>query len=99
MTAEATKAPPTKARKKTTPRLAPTPARSKATEEAELIRWTPEEVVAKQLLPYKSARSLKEKCYRREVYHHNDGGRITFSPESIRLEIQRSLVTPLKSAA
>ncbi|MDI9887311.1 hypothetical protein QMZ92_23805 [Streptomyces sp. HNM0645] len=96
MTAEA---PPTKARRKNAVRPAPTPVRSKPLEEAELIRWSPEEVVAKQLLPYKSVRSLKEKCYRREVYHHNDGGRISFSPESIRLELQRSLVAPLDTAA
>ena len=67
-------------------------------EETELRRWTPEEVVEKQLLPYKSVRSLKDKCYRREVYHHNDAGRITFSPESIRLENARTIVAPMDVA-
>ncbi|MFF8829268.1 hypothetical protein [Streptomyces sp. NPDC015131] len=93
MTAET---PPTKARKATPHRRTVRKlAEAKALEEEQLIRWTPEEVVEKQLLPYKSVRSLKEKCYRREVYHHNDGGRITFSPESLRLELQRSLAAPL----
>lgn len=92
MTAEA---PPIKSRKPTPRRTASRLAAVKALEEEQLIRWSPEEVVKKQLLPYKSVRSLKEKCYRREVYHHLDGGRITFSPESIRREIERTLVTPL----
>ena len=87
-------APPTKA-KRATARSRPSFAAQKAHAEAELIRWTPEEVVARQLLPYRSVRVLKDKCYRREVYHHNDGGRITFSPESIRLELERTLVAPL----
>lgn len=91
MTAQA---PPTKARKATRPRTL-TLAQLKTTEEAELIRWTPEEVVEKKLLPYTSVRSLKERCYKRKVYHHNDGGRITFSPESIRLELARTMVAPL----
>lgn len=89
-----TAAPPTKA-KKATARRRPPAADQKASAEAELIRWTPEEVVELQLLPYRSVRVLKDKCYRREVYHHNDGGRITFSPESIRLEIERTLIAPL----
>jgi hypothetical protein len=88
-------APPTKARKATPRRTTKNLAALKAVAEEQLIRWTPEEVVAKRLLPYTSVRSLKEKCYRREVYHHNDGGRISFSPESIRLENERTLVAPL----
>ncbi|MFB6776565.1 hypothetical protein ACFCX0_03840 [Streptomyces sp. NPDC056352] len=64
-------------------------------DEAELRRWTPEEVVEKQLLPYKSVRTLKQKCYRRQVFHHTDAGRITFSAESIRRENERSLVAPI----
>ena len=91
MTAEA---PPTKARKATR-RRTPTLAALKEAEEADLIRWTPEEVVEKKLLPYTSVRMLKEKCYKRQVYCHLDGGRITFSPMSIRMEHQRTLVAPL----
>ncbi|WP_328313150.1 hypothetical protein OG432_24725 [Streptomyces sp. NBC_00442] len=90
MTAKATKAPPmqtvTKARRSALAR--------KAAEELDLIRWTPEEVVEKQLLPYRSVRSLKEKCYRREVFHHTDGGRITFTPDDIRREHDRGQVAP-----
>ncbi|MBO0804258.1 MAG: hypothetical protein J2P25_14435 [Nocardiopsaceae bacterium] len=60
----------------------------------EYRRWTPEEVIANRWLPYKSARVLKEKCYRREVRHHSDGGRITFTLDDIRCENERSAVTP-----
>lgn len=66
-----------------------------AAEKADLIRWDAEYVVKQQLLPYKSVRVLKEKCYKRQVFHHNDGGRITFSPMSIRAEHARTLVAPL----
>lgn len=66
-----------------------------AAELADLIRWSPEDVVKHGLLPYTSARVLKEKCYKRLVFHHNDGGRITFSPMSIRAEHQRTLVAPI----
>jgi hypothetical protein len=62
--------------------------------EDELRRYDPEEVVAKRWLPYKSARVLREKCYRREVIHHNDGGRITFTAEDIRQENARTAVAP-----
>lgn len=97
MTADAAKAPPTKSAKARELSAAAIrrAERRKAEEELDLIRWTPEEVVDKQLLPYRSARSLREKCYRREVYHHTDGGRITFSSESIRRENERTLVAPL----
>jgi len=87
-------APPTKAKRAPAKRR-PAAIEQKAHAEAALIRWTPEEVVEQRLLPYRSVRVLKDKCYRREVYHHNDGGRITFSPESIRLELERTLVAPL----
>jgi hypothetical protein len=66
-----------------------------AAEKADLIRWSPEFVIEHKLLPYRSARVLREKCYKREVFHHNDGGRITFSPMSIRREHERTLVAPL----
>ncbi|MFJ4322203.1 hypothetical protein ACIP3A_03655 [Streptomyces tricolor] len=66
--------------------------------EAEFRRWTPEEVIEKQLLPYRSARVLKQKCYRREVFHHNDGGRITFTAEDLRKETERTAVTPFAKA-
>ena len=103
MTAQA---PPTKARKATRPAktkhlasvedTAPANLASvEAAELADLIRWSPEEVVKHGLLPYRSARVLRDKCYKRLVFHHNDGGRITFSPMSIRAEHQRTLVAPL----
>ncbi|GAA2803598.1 hypothetical protein [Streptomyces showdoensis] len=85
---------PIKARKATRPRTL-TLAEAKQAEEADLIRWSPEEVVKLKLLPYRSARTLREACYKRRVFHHNDGGRITFSPMSIRREHERTLVAPL----
>lgn len=85
----------TKARKATRRTTAPTLVAVKATEEADLVRWTPEEVVEKQLLPYRSVRVLKEACYKRRVFHHLDGGRITFSPLSIRKQHELTLVVPL----
>ncbi len=94
MTAKATAAPPIAARKAKPRKTLPETPQSRAFEEADLRRWSPEEVVEKKLLPYTSVRVLKEKCYRREVYHHNDAGRITFSPESIRLENARTIVAP-----
>ncbi|MEU2996823.1 hypothetical protein ABZ684_04500 [Streptomyces sp. NPDC006995] len=78
MTVKATAAPPT------------TPNRP----DDELRRYSPEEVIANRWLPYKSARVLKEKCYRREVIHHGDGGRISFTAEDIRRENERTAVLP-----
>lgn len=93
MTAEA---PPTKARKATQHRRTVRKlAEAKAREEEELIRWTPEEVVEKRLLPYTSVRWLKKKCYERAIHHHNDGGRITFTADDIRRENARTAVAPL----
>ncbi|WP_069885248.1 hypothetical protein [Streptomyces luteocolor] len=82
MTAKATKTPPTR------------PRRTRAEDEAEFRRWTPEEVIAKKLLPYRSARVLKQKCYRREVHCHIDGRRITFTVDDLRKENERTAVVP-----
>lgn len=81
MTAKATAAPPT------------TPDRPQD-ELDELIRYSPEEVIERKWLPYKSPRVLREKCYRRQVIHHNDGGRISFTAEDIRRENARTAVLP-----
>ncbi|MFB6619433.1 hypothetical protein ACFC5H_09060 [Streptomyces rochei] len=70
-----------------------------STDEAEFRRWTPEEVVARQLLPYRSVRVLKERCYRREVHHHRDGGRITFTAEDLRRQNERHAVKPFARTA
>ncbi|MEU4170970.1 hypothetical protein AB0F46_29335 [Streptomyces sp. NPDC026665] len=69
------------------------------TEDDPLRRRTPEEVVEKQLLPYRSVRVLKQRCYRREVWHHNDGGRITFTAEDLRREAERTAVEPFAKPA
>ncbi|MDX3634281.1 hypothetical protein PV728_29270 [Streptomyces europaeiscabiei] len=71
----------------------------RAEDEAEFRRWTLDEVIAKQLLPYKSVRVLRDKCYRREVHHHLDGGRITFTADDIRKENARTAVTPFEKPA
>lgn len=79
MTANAVEAPPTEA----------------GDGDDELRRYTPAEVVAKQWLPYKSARVLREKAYKRQVIHHNDSGRITFTLDDIRRENARTTVEAL----
>ncbi|MEU9921929.1 hypothetical protein AB0H51_11630 [Streptomyces griseoluteus] len=65
----------------------------------EFRRWTPEEVVERQLLPYRSARVLKQRCYERKIHHHNDGGRITFTAEDLRREAERTAVEPFAKSA
>ncbi|MFI5664634.1 helix-turn-helix domain-containing protein [Streptomyces sp. NPDC051684] len=60
----------------------------------QLRRWTPQQVIDLQLLPYTSARVLKEKCYRRELWHHRDGGRITFTAEDLRRNGEQAAVAP-----
>lgn len=67
--------------------------------EDELRRYTPEEVVAKRLLPYTSVRVLKDKCHRRELFHHGDGGRITFTAADIRKNSELGAQAPLADAA
>lgn len=102
MSAEAAKAPPTRARRaqeRARAALLKKNAAAKAAAEAELVRWSPDEVVEAQLLPYRSVRTLKEACYKRQVIHHNDGGRITFTPDDIREENARRRVAPLSTAA
>ncbi|MFJ9374388.1 hypothetical protein [Streptomyces sp. NPDC101455] len=51
--------------------------------EAEFRRWKPSEVAALKLLPY-SERVIREKCYKRLLFCHRDGGRITFTAEDLR---------------
>lgn len=65
--------------------------------EAEFRRWTPEQVVEQQLLPYSSVRTLKERCYRRALWHHKDGGRITFTADDLRRNSQLGAVEPLSA--
>jgi len=72
---------------------------SQSSENAELRRLTPEEVVKRQLLPYRSVRVLKQRCYDRKIHHHNDGGRITFTAEDLRKEAERTAVEPFAKPA
>lgn len=93
MTAKATKAPPTTAKARAG--AATRTTNIHVVDEDELRRWSPEEVVAKGWLPYKSARVLREKAYKRQVIHHNDGGRISFTVDDIRRENARRVVEPI----
>ncbi|MFB7647203.1 hypothetical protein ACFC0S_17125 [Streptomyces sp. NPDC056084] len=95
MTAEATKAPTKAQQAAARRRIEDLKKQAIAELEAQLKRWTPEEVVEKQLLPYRSVRSLKEKCYRREVHCHLDGNGITFTADDIRAENARTAVPPI----
>lgn len=90
MTAKATKRTPTA--QKRTPTALP-----EQQDGSEFRRWTPEQVVEMQLLPYRSVRVLKERCYRREVFHHRDGGRITFTAEDLRRQNALGAVEPLSA--
>uniref|UniRef100_UPI0038127A08 hypothetical protein n=1 Tax=Streptomyces sp. NPDC096142 TaxID=3366077 RepID=UPI0038127A08 len=73
--------------------------RQAADEGSEFRRWTPEEVVEKRLLPYTSVRVLKQRCYRREIFHHNDSGRITFTPEDLRKQNALTAIEPFTKSA
>ena len=92
MTAKATKRTPTSKRTPTA-----LPEKQASQDGSEFRRWTPEEVVELQLLPYRSVRVLRERCYRRQVFHHRDGGRITFTPDDIRRQNERTSVEPLSA--
>ena len=84
--------------KATKTRTSPTKARRELHPvEAEFRRWTPEEVVELQLLPYSSVRTLKDRCYRRVLWCHRDGGRITFTAEDLRRNAQMGAVAPLSA--
>jgi hypothetical protein len=61
--------------------------------EAEFRRYSPDEVAALKLLPY-SARMIREKCYRRELFCHRDGGRITFTAEDLRRNAELGAQAP-----
>jgi hypothetical protein len=61
--------------------------------EAEFRRWTPEQVAEMQLLPY-TARVIKEKCYKRLLFCHRDGGRITFTAEDLRRNAELGAQAP-----
>lgn len=102
MSTDTAKAPPTRASKvqeKARAALLKKNAADKAAHEAELVRWTAEEVVEARLLPYRSVRMLKEACYKRQVVHHNDGYGITFTVDDIREENARRRVSALPTAA
>ncbi|WP_050503062.1 helix-turn-helix domain-containing protein [Streptomyces monomycini] len=50
---------------------------------AELVHYTPEEVVANRWLPF-TARTLRDKANARQIPHSKAGGRITFRLAHIR---------------
>lgn len=75
-----------------------TPTVRPVQDEAELRRWTPEQVAANKWLPYRSARVIKEKCYKRLLFCHRDGGRITFTAEDLRRNNELGAQTPFDRA-
>ena len=92
MTAKATKRTPSSKRTPTA-----LPEKQASQDGSEFRRWTPDEVVELKLLPYTSVRVLKERCYRRELFCHRDGGRITFTPEDLRRNNALGAVEPLSA--
>ncbi|MEU6990287.1 hypothetical protein ABZ953_06450 [Streptomyces sp. NPDC046465] len=62
-----------------------------------LRRYTPEEVAANKWLPW-SARNIRQKAYKHEIYCHKDGGKITFTAEDIRRTNELSAIEPFKKA-
>lgn len=73
----------------------PTKDTTRAMEETALRRWSPQQVVDLQLLPYTSVRTLKAKCHARKLWHHQDNGRITFTAEDIRRNNEAAQVAPV----
>lgn len=63
-----------------------------------LKRYTPEEVAASGYLPW-TARVIREKCYKRELYFHKDGGRISMTADDILRNTQLGAVEPFAPAA
>jgi transcriptional regulator with XRE-family HTH domain len=68
---------------------------TRAKDETGLRRWSPQEVVELQLLPFTSVRTLKAKCHRREIWHHQDNGRISFTADDIRRNTEAGQVEPI----
>ncbi|MFI9598855.1 hypothetical protein ACIHCX_03070 [Streptomyces sp. NPDC052043] len=74
----------------------PTPAQIDIPPLDPLKRYSPDEVYSLGYLPY-TARVLREKSYKRELYHHKDGGRITFTAEDILRNSRLGAVEPFSS--
>ncbi len=67
-------------------------------EDDELKRYTPEQVHAKQWLPW-SPRKIRELAYAREIYAHRDGGRITLTREDVRRTSALGAIEPFQGPA
>ena len=63
--------------------------------EHEMRRYTPEEVVEKRLMPYRSVRVLRRKAYDRLIHAHIDGKKITFTQDDLRKNAQMGEVQPI----
>ncbi|MFF8590042.1 hypothetical protein ACF061_01140 [Streptomyces sp. NPDC015220] len=77
----------------TLPEPPPTPAQFEIPPLDPLKRYSPEQVADNHYMPY-SARMLREKAYKQEIYHHKDGGRITFTAEDILRNSRLGAVEP-----
>lgn len=58
-----------------------------------LKRYTPEQVAENGWLPW-SAGNIRKKAYKREIYFHSDGGKITLTVEDILRTNALSAVEP-----
>jgi len=63
----------------------------------ELRRFTPEDVEAMSLSPF-TARTLRNKAKARELYHHRDGARITFTLDDLRKNRDMGATAPLAAS-
>jgi hypothetical protein len=63
-----------------------------------LQRFTPEQVVELGLTPYRLS-TLKKKAQRREIFHHRDGEKITFTREDLRRNAELGAAAPVAISA
>lgn len=80
-----------KATRKATPAPGPIPIET-------LERFTPEQVVALGLTPYRLS-TLKKKAQLRQIHHHRDGMKITFTREDLRRNAELGETAPLAVGA
>ncbi|CAG6392730.1 hypothetical protein NMG29_06440 [Streptomyces cocklensis] len=63
-----------------------------------LERFTPEQVEELKLSPYTAA-TLRKKAQRREIHHHRDGMKITFTRDDLQRNADLGATAPLAIGA
>lgn len=63
-----------------------------------LERFTPEQVEELKLSPYTAA-TLRKKAQRREIFHHRDAMKITFTREDLQRNAELGQTAPLALGA